>query len=64
MENDVTLFWKYKNAILDQIRKELNPSEEDLGHIKERLNKANLDELERTYDTFERFGVKTIMELI
>ena len=32
--------------------------------MKDRLNKASSDELERTYEVFERFGVEVIMDNI
>lgn len=59
---DRELGCKYRDLILTQIKKELKPSEEDLQLMKDRLNKASSDELERTYEAFERFGVKVIME--
>ena len=58
------LCFKYKDLILKQIREELNPSEEELQLMRNRLNKAGFDELERTYEAFDRFGVKTIIEQI
>ena len=56
--------WKYKDLILKQIIEELKPTEDNLQLIRDRLNKANLDELERTYEAFERFGVKNVMETV
>lgn len=64
MTGDITLGLKYKKAILDQIKKEINPSENDLMLISDRLSKASSDELERTYEAFERFGVKVIMDQV
>lgn len=61
---DRELGWKYRDLIIKQIKKELNPSDEDLQLMKDRLNKASSDELERTYEAFERFGVKIIMECV
>ena len=61
---DISMRFKYRDAILNQIKEEINPSETDLILIRNRLNRSNLDELERTYEAFERFGVKIIMELI
>lgn len=55
---------QYRDLILEQIKKEINPSEEDLQLMKDRLNKASSDELERTYEVFERFGVEVIMECV
>lgn len=56
--------WEYKNLILKQIKEELNPTEEKLQLMRDRLNKASSDELERLYEVFERFGVKVIMETV
>ena len=61
---DYKLGCQYRDLIIGQIRKELNPSGENLQLMKDRLNKANSDELERTYEAFERFGVKVIMECV
>lgn len=61
---DRKLGWKYRDLIIEQIKKELNPSEEDLQLMKDRMNKASSDELERTYEAFERFGVEVIMECV
>ena len=56
--------WKYRDLILKQIKEELSPTEEELQLMRDRFNKANSDELERTYEAFERFGVKVIMETV
>ena len=61
---DYKLGCQYRDLIIEQIKKELNPSEEDLQLMKDRLNNANSDELERTYEAFERFGIKVIMECV
>lgn len=61
---DKELGWKYRDLILKQIKEELNPTEEELQLMRDKLNKANSDELERTYEAFERFGVKVIMESV
>lgn len=58
------LGWKYRDLILKQIKEELNPTEEELRLMRDRLNKASSDELERTYESFERFGVEVIMEQV
>ena len=55
---------KRRMGLLDQIKKEINPSENDLMLMRYRLNKATPDELERTYEAFERFGVKIVMDLV
>lgn len=56
--------WKYRDLIIKQIKHELHPNEDDLQKMIRRLNKSTSDELERTYQAFERFGVKVIMEQI
>ena len=61
---DYKLGCQYRDLIIEQIKKELKPSEEDLQLMKDRLNKANSDELERTYEAFERFGVEMVMECV
>lgn len=61
---DRELCWKYRDLILKQIKGELNPTEEELQLMRDRLNKASSDELERTYEAFERFGVEVIMETV
>ena len=64
MTEDILTRFQYKEAILNQIKKEINPSENDLMLMRDRLSKATSDELERTYEAFERFGVKVVMDLI
>lgn len=54
----------YRELIIMQLNNELNPDEECLRKMVQRLNKANAGELERTYETFARFGVKTVMEIL
>ena len=61
---DRKLGWKYRDLILKQIKEELNPSDNDLQLMRDRLNKASSDELERTYEAFQRFGVEAIMEQV
>lgn len=61
---DRELGWKYRDLILKQIKEELNPTEEELQLMRDRLNEARSDELERTYEAFERFGVEVIMETV
>ena len=56
--------WKYRDLILKQIKEELSPTEEELQLMRDRLNKASSDELERTYEAFERFGVRVVMETV
>ena len=64
MVGDFSIKCKYRDAILNQIKKEINPSENDLMLMRDRLSKGTLDELERTYEAFERFGVKVVMDLV
>ena len=64
MTGDIALGMKYKKAILDQIKEQVDPSENDLLVMSNRLGKASSDELERTYEAFERFGVKTVMDQV
>lgn len=61
---DYKLGCQYRDLILEQIKEELKPSDEDLQLMKDRLNKASSDELERTYQAFERFGVEVVMECV
>ena len=56
--------WKYRDLIIEQIKAELNPEEKRLQNIIKRLNNASSDELERLYESFERFGVQVIMETV
>ena len=61
---DYKLGCHYRDLILEQIKEELKPSDEDLQLMKDRLKKASSDELERTYQAFERFGVEVVMECV
>ena len=61
---DRKLGWKYRDLIIEQIKEELNPNNEELQNIITKLNNSSSDELERLYEAFERFGVKTIIEII
>ena len=61
---DYKLGCQYRDLIIEQIKKEVKPSEEDIQLMKDRLNEASSDELERTYEAFERFGVEVIMECV
>ena len=64
MVGDFSIKCRYMDAISNQIKKEINPSENDLMLMRDRLSKATSDELERTYEAFERFGVKVVMDLV
>lgn len=61
---DRRLGFQYRDLIIEQIRKEINPSKERLKNIINRLNNASSDELERTYEAFDRFGVQAIMDAV
>lgn len=61
---DIRLGFQYRDLIIEQIKKEINPSEERLKNITNRLNNAHSDELERTYEAFERFGVQAVMDAV
>lgn len=53
-----------KNLIIEQIKDEINPDKEQIQRIDNRLRKANLDELERVCNAFQRFGVNEIFEAV
>lgn len=55
---------QYRELILKQIKTELNPSDDELQRMRDRLSKSSSDDLERVYDAFERFGVVAILECI
>lgn len=61
---DRQLGWKYRDLIIKQIETELNPSKERLQKMKDTLNDATSDELERLYESFERFGVQAIIDAV
>ena len=61
---DRRLGFQYRDLIIEQIKKEINPSEERLQKMINRLNNAHSDELERTYEAFERFGVQAVMDAV
>ena len=58
------LILKYRDEIIKLIKEDLNPSEESLSRMVSKLNQFNLQELERTYDMFYRFGVNTILDIL
>lgn len=64
ISGDRELGRKYRDLIIEQIKKELNPSKEKINRIENILNNSSSDELERIYEAYERFGVKVIMEEI
>ena len=55
---------KCKDMIIKQIQNEINPPKEKMEVIETTLNRAKLDDLERLYDAFERFGVQSIIDNI
>lgn len=61
VENSKTDF---ENLILDMIKEELNPSDDRLKKMKDRLKNATLDDVERLYDAFARFGVQNIFNVL
>lgn len=61
---DRRLGFQYRDLIIEQIKKEINPSEERLQKMINRLNNASSDELERVYEAFDRFGVQSIMDAV
>lgn len=61
---DRNLGCKYRDLIIEQLKKEINPDKERLQKMIDRLNNASSDELERTYESFERFGVQAIMDAV
>ena len=50
---DRKLGFQYRDLIIEQLKKEINPSKERLQKMINRLNNASSDELERTYEAFE-----------
>mgnify|MGYP001128560767 FL=1 len=61
---DRRLGFQYRDLIIEQIKKEINPSKERLQKMISILNNASSDELERTYEAFDRFGVQAIMDAV
>lgn len=55
---------KYRDLILNQLKSEMEISDEQMGNIMRKLNSSTSDELERVYETFERFGVQVIFDII
>lgn len=55
---------QYRDLIIEQIKEEINPDKDRLQNMINRLNNASSDELERTYESFERFGVQAIMDAV
>lgn len=61
---DRKLGFQYRDLIIEQLKKEINPDKEGLQKMIARLNNSSSDELERTYEAFERFGVQAIMDVV
>ena len=55
---------KYRDLILNQLKSEMEISDEQMGNIMKRLNNSTSDELERTYEAFERFGAQVILDIV
>lgn len=64
MLTDFRLKQLYTQHILERVKEELNPSENELKTITSRLNATNLDDMARVADAFDRFGVKVIMDCV
>ena len=63
IRGDISEGRKYRDLIIDQIRSELNISKDKVNKMMRILNKSSSDDLQRLYETFERFGVQTIFEI-
>lgn len=61
---DRKLGFQYRDLIIEQLKKEINPSKERLQKMIDRLNNASSDELERVYEAFDRFGVQAILDAV
>lgn len=61
---DRKLGFQYRDLIIEQIKRDINPDKERLQKMICRLNNASSDELERTYEAFERFGVQAVMDTV
>lgn len=64
IQGDVTEGRKYRDLILNQLKNETEISDDQIGSIMKRLNNSTSDELERTYEAFERFGVQMILDIV
>lgn len=61
---DRKLGFQYRDLIIEQIKREINPDKERSQKMIDRLNNASSDELERIYEAFKRFGVQVIMDIV
>lgn len=64
IKGDRRLGVQYRDLIIEQIKKEIKPNKERLQRMIDRLNNSSSDELERIYESFERFGVQAIMDTV
>lgn len=61
---DRKLGFQYRDLIIEQLKKEINPDKERLQNMIVRLNNTSSDELERTYEAFNRFGVQEVKDAV
>lgn len=64
MRGNISEGRKYRDLILNQLKSEIEISDDQIGSIMKRLNNSTSDELERVYEAFERFGVQVILDII
>ena len=64
IQRDVTKSRKYRNLILNQLKSETKISDDQIRSIMKILNDSTSDELERIYESFERFGVQVILDVV
>lgn len=64
MRGNISEGGKYRDLILNQLKSEIEISDDQIGSIMKRLNNSTSDELERVYEAFERFGVQVILDII
>lgn len=64
IRGDINEGIRYRDLIIKQIETELSPTHEQMANIIKRLNNASSDELMRAYEAFDRFGVKTIIQIV
>lgn len=62
--NEEELRIKYRDAIIDQIEKELHPAENNLLMIKESFDKHDLNFLKNAYSNFQECGARVMMALL
>lgn len=56
--------YNYRKLILQQIKAEIQLGEQQIQNIEQKLNMASIDDLARLYDTFNRFGVRTVFDIL